>query len=201
MTRSRRFMGFTIVDLLILLVVVTVLISLALPTLARARGDSMVQESMANLSMLSVAHVMYAADWNGRQVTWALDDLGIYDSVQDRCDAYGCSYYDNPECPPPVLAGWACHPDFGCGLWGFWPCVYNGHNWAVNPIGFPDCPDCIDGFGNFIGLDGASATVGQLGAGQTALRANSEPVTDQEMTLVSSITSPAGWHDLACKGR
>ena len=149
MTPSRRFTGFTMVDLLILLVVITVLISLTLPTLARARGDSMIQESMANLSMLSVAHVMYAADWNGRQVTWALDDLGIYGSVQDRCDAYGCSYYDNPECPPPVLAGWACPPDYGCGLWGYWPCEIYGHNWASYPIGFPDCPDCIDGFGNF----------------------------------------------------
>ncbi len=108
MTRSRRFTGFTMVDLLILLVVVTVLISLALPTLARARGDSMIQESMANLSMLSVAHVMYAADWNGRQVTWAVDDVAAFGGdVGDYCDNHGgCYSPGDPGCHPPVLAGW-----------------------------------------------------------------------------------------------
>ena len=55
MRRSRFSAGFTIVDLLLVLVVVTVVISLALPTLARVRGDSMVQESMNNLVTLSVA--------------------------------------------------------------------------------------------------------------------------------------------------
>ncbi len=148
MTRSRRFTGFTIVDLLILLVVVTVLISLALPTLARARGDSRVQESMNNLVTLSVAHVLYAADWNGRQVAWAVDDLGFYDSVQDYCDAHGCRYYGDPGCHPPVLAGWGSG-DQGSGLWGFWPCVGISHDWAVEPIGFPGCSDCVEGFGHF----------------------------------------------------
>ncbi len=153
MTRSRRFMGFTIVDLLIFLVVVTVLISLALPTLARARGDSMVQESMANLSMLSVAHVMYAADWNGRQVTWAVDDLAAFgDDVQDYCGAHGgCGLPNDPGCHPPVLAGWACQEGVGCGLWGFWPCFGYSHEWAVEPMNFPGGPngDHFDGSGHF----------------------------------------------------
>ena len=78
MRHSRLSAGFTIVDLLIVLVVVTLLASLALPTLARVSGDSMVQESMNNLVTLSVAHVLYAADWNGRQVTWAVDDLAAF---------------------------------------------------------------------------------------------------------------------------
>ncbi|MCH8316499.1 MAG: hypothetical protein IIA64_11040 [Planctomycetes bacterium] len=150
MTRSRRFMGFTIVDLLIFLVVVTVLISLALPTLARARGDSMVQESMANLSMLSVAHVMYAADWNGRQVTWVVDDLGVYDSVQDYCDAHGyCDYYGGPGCHPPLLAGWGCDVNDYCRVYAYRPCVLWSYNWAVNPIGFPGMQEAVDGFGHF----------------------------------------------------
>ncbi len=155
MTRSRRFTGFTIVDLLILLVVVTVLISLALPTLARARGDSMIQESMANLSMLSVAHVMYAADWNGRQVTWAVDDLAAFgNDVEDYCDNHGgCYYYTDPGCHPPVLAGWGCNAYGDCGLWGYWPCVfpYSGHDWVVNPINFPggSNQESFDGFGHF----------------------------------------------------
>lgn len=55
----------------------------------------------------------------------------------------------------------------------------------------------VDGFGTAVGLDGASATLGQLGAGLTQLRANSEPVTDAMMRDVSSVVSPAMWHDLA----
>ncbi len=111
--------GFTIVDLLIVLIVVTILASLALPTLARVRGDSMVQESMDNLVRLSVAHVLYASDWNGRQVTWAVDDLGVYDNAQDYCDAQGyCDFYGAPDCYPPLLAGWGCLADGeNCGLY------------------------------------------------------------------------------------
>ena len=152
MTRSRRFTGFTIVDLLILLVVVTVLISLALPTLARARGDSRIQESLNNLVTLSVAHVLYAADWNGRQVTWVVDDLAAFgDDVEDYCDAHGgCYWSGDPGCHPPVLAGWGCHPDVGCHLWVYRPCVIISHNWAVQPINFPGGPDdYAAGFGHF----------------------------------------------------
>ena len=150
MTRSRRFTGFTVIDLLIFLVVVTVLISLALPTLARARGDSMVQESMNNLVTLGVAHVLYAADWNGRQVTWAVDDVAAFgDDVQDYCDAHGgCFNAYDPGCHPPVLAGWGSGAQ-GTGLWAFWPCYFSGHEWVVNPIGFPGCTSCVEGSGHF----------------------------------------------------
>ncbi len=149
MRRPRYATGFTIVDLLIVLVVVTILASLALPTLARVRGDSMVQESMDNLVRLSVAHVLYAADWNGRQVTWTVDDLGFYDNVQDYCDAHGgCFWPGDPGCYPPILAGWGCIPDFSCGLYAYRPCVVS-HDWAVYPIGFPDMQQAVDGFGNF----------------------------------------------------
>ncbi len=50
---------------------------------------------------------------------------------------------------PPVLAGWGSGAG-GSGLWGYWPCVspFN-YNWAVNPIGFPGCTDCVEGFGHF----------------------------------------------------
>ena len=147
MRRSRFLAGFTVVDLLIVLVVVTVLISLALPTLARARGDSMVQESLNNLVTLGVAHVLYAADWNGRQVTWVVDDLGFFDSVQDYCVTNGCSNgYSDPGCHPPLIAGWGDW-DGGGGLYAYWPCL-SGHSWAVNPIAFPGLQG-VEGFGHF----------------------------------------------------
>ena len=66
---------------------------------------------------------------------------------------------------------------------------------AINVKQEQDFATLIDGFGNAVGLDGASATLGQLGAGLTQLRANSEPVTD--FSQVSGVISPAGWHDIA----
>src|SRR3990167_819224 len=68
---------------------------------------------------------------------------------------------------------------------------------AINVKQEQDFATLLDGFGNAVGLDGSSATVGQLGAGLTQLRANSEPVTEDEMRNVTAITTPAGWHDLA----
>ena len=68
---------------------------------------------------------------------------------------------------------------------------------AINQKQEQDFATLIDGFSNAVGLDGASATIGQLGAGLTQLRSNSEPVNEAMMRRVSAITSPAGWHDLA----
>ena len=68
---------------------------------------------------------------------------------------------------------------------------------AINVKEEQDFATLIDGFGNVVGLDGASATVGQLGAGLTGLRSATEPVTEDMMRQVAAITTPAGWHDLA----
>ena len=68
---------------------------------------------------------------------------------------------------------------------------------AINVKEEQDFATLIDGFGNAVGLDGASATIGNLGAGLTQLRSNSEPVNDVMMREVSCVISPAGWHDLA----
>ena len=68
---------------------------------------------------------------------------------------------------------------------------------AINVKQEQDFATLIDGFSNAVGLDGASATVGNIGAALTQLRANSEPVNDMMMRDVSCVISPAGWHDLA----
>ena len=59
-----------------------------------------------------------------------------------------------------------------------------------------DFATLIDGFGNAVGLDGSSATVGNLSAALAQLRQNSEPVNEMMMRDVSAIISPYGWHDL-----
>lgn len=68
---------------------------------------------------------------------------------------------------------------------------------AINVKQEQDFATLIDGFANVVGLDGAAATIGQLGAGLTQLRANAEPVNDTMMRRVSAVVSPAMWHDLA----
>lgn len=68
---------------------------------------------------------------------------------------------------------------------------------AINVKEEQDFAALIDGFGTVVGTDGASATLGQLGAGLTQLRANTEPVNEMMMRRVSAVISPAMWHDLA----
>ena len=60
-----------------------------------------------------------------------------------------------------------------------------------------DFATLIDGFGNVVGLDGASATWGNVGAGLAQLRNNTEPVNEVMMRDVSVVVSPYGWHDLS----
>jgi len=139
--------GFTITELLIVILVVSISTSLLLPALAKTNGDSMLQESMSNLMTLSVAHVMYAADFNGRQVTFAVDDLSQYGSLANYNSANGCSDYFDPGCIPPIIAGWG--ESFGgtVGIYAYW-LSSPGHYWAVNPMGFPGGQG-VEAFGNF----------------------------------------------------
>ena len=149
MKRTQRAAGFSLIELLAVLLIAAVLAAIALPAIGKARQSSGVEQSLANLVTLGVAHVLYAADWNGRQVTWAVDDLAAFgDDVGDYCDNHGgCYSFGDPGCHPPLLVGWGSGAG-GSGLWGFWPCLFAGHNWAVNPIGFPGGQG-LDGFGNF----------------------------------------------------
>ena len=140
MKRTHRAAGFSFIELLAVLLIVAVLAAIALPAIGKVRQTSGVEQSLANLVTLGVAHVLYAADWNGRQVTWAVDDLGVYGSVENYCAAHG-GY-------PPLLAGWGCIVYGDCALYAYRPCLSSGHNWAVKPIGFPDGQG-VDGFGNF----------------------------------------------------
>ena len=68
---------------------------------------------------------------------------------------------------------------------------------AINVKQEQDFATLIDGFGNVVGLDGASATIGNLGAALAQLRANSEPISEAMMRDVSAVLHPYGWHDLS----
>ena len=68
---------------------------------------------------------------------------------------------------------------------------------AINVKQEQDFATLIDGFGTAVGLDGASATIGQLGAALAQLRANSEPVNEAMFKDVSAVLHPYGWHDIS----
>jgi hypothetical protein len=68
---------------------------------------------------------------------------------------------------------------------------------AVNVKQEQDLATLIDGFGTVVGVDGSSATLGQLGAALAQLRANSEPVTEAMFKDVSAVAHPYGWHDIS----
>ena len=68
---------------------------------------------------------------------------------------------------------------------------------AINVKQEQDFATLIDGYGTTVGLDGSSATIGQLGAALAQLRNNSEPVNEAMMREVSAVISPYQWHDLS----
>ena len=68
---------------------------------------------------------------------------------------------------------------------------------AINVKQEQDYATLIDGFGTVVGLDGAAAVIGSLSAGLTQLRSNTEPLSPAMMMQVSSVISPAMWHDIA----
>src|SRR3990167_1272665 len=68
---------------------------------------------------------------------------------------------------------------------------------AINVKQEQDFATLIDGFGTAVGLDGSTATLGQLGAGLAQLRANSEPVNEQMFKDVSAVIHPYMWHAIS----
>ena len=68
--------GFTMTDLVIVLSAVALLGAVVVPALGRLRGSSGFTVSISNLVTQHVAHLMYAADWDGRQFTVSRDNFG-----------------------------------------------------------------------------------------------------------------------------
>ena len=68
---------------------------------------------------------------------------------------------------------------------------------AINVTQEQDFATLIDCFGPAVGMDGASATIGNLAAALAQLRANSEPVNEAMMRDVSAVIHPYQWHDIS----
>ncbi|MCH7798505.1 MAG: hypothetical protein IID28_08690, partial [Planctomycetes bacterium] len=143
--------GFTIVELAVVILVIVILVTTAVPVVAGAGGNAGVQQSMTNLVAQSAAHLLYAADWNGRQVTHNPDDLGVYGGdVGLYNQAHGCTGVFDPNCHPPIIAGLGPNGSGSWVIWAFWPSSVNAA--MLQPINFPGPPNesaGCDGFGHF----------------------------------------------------
>ncbi len=143
MQRRTHPAGLTLIDLAATLLVLAAVLAVAVPTIAGARGDAGVQQSIANLKALGAAHVLYAMDWDLRQVTWVKDDLGafegdpsVYNSVNGPC----VGWPSPPQCQPPAVAGFDCE---GIGPYAYWPNLSNAI--LLQPMNFPGSPEGCDG--------------------------------------------------------
>jgi prepilin-type N-terminal cleavage/methylation domain-containing protein len=145
MTRLKK--GFTIVELLVVVSIISLLIAILLPAIGKARDAALITQSLGNLRNMSAACNAYGADYNDRQFTACPDDLGQYGANP----AAACTAMSASQCIPQLILGW----DSGGGLWGYWtggelqrcsnwpgtcggfiyyvPCWY----WSPNAIGKP----------------------------------------------------------------
>ena len=142
MKRARNSAGFTMLEMLVVVLIVALLLAVALPVIGKVRGDAGIQGSMANLVTLDVAHVLYAADWNGRQVTWAPDDLGAFGSMANYANEHDCSTWFDEGCRD-IVWGWSCDGVFvGC------PMFTGLCQWLYQPMGFLGSGGLV-GYGTF----------------------------------------------------
>jgi prepilin-type N-terminal cleavage/methylation domain-containing protein len=140
--------GFTIVELLVVVSIISLLIALLLPAVAKGRDKALITQSVSNLKNLAVANEAYAGDWNDRQFQVVPDDAGM---VGGSCELYK----QQIACPPPLYLGWD-----GNAMWAYflgssgkcaqfgWP--ENCYNWIVYiPMDFGTGPN--PGGGNSYG--------------------------------------------------
>ena len=152
MTGRRAPIGFAIVDLAVVILVTVLLIAATVPVVAGTGGNAGLQQSMVNLVAQSTAHLIYAADWNGRQVTHLVDDLGFYGgNLSVYNDAIGCTGGGlDPSCHPPIIAGIGLASNGNWVPWAYWSTSFNGN--MMQPINFPGLPNesnTFDGWGYF----------------------------------------------------
>ena len=152
--RRKTARAFTIVELLVVVTIVSLLVSLLLPSIQRARDRALVNQSLANLRGLGAANEAYAGDWNDRQFTTCPDDVGL---AGGNCG----QYLAQVACPPQQLIG---RDTFG--IWGYFigstgKCSQYGwpeacYNWPVYvPIQFGTAANPGGGSGFRLGpLDG-----------------------------------------------
>lgn len=148
-------MGFTIIELLVVVTIIALLIALLVPAIGKARDSAMVTQSQGNLKNLQAACGSYGAAWNDRQWTIAADDIGLYGN---GCYADYVGTNGPGGCPASPILGYGCvvPGNTNCGLYAYWlPCgstTGTPGNWLVlHPFFFggPCAAAASAGFGSW----------------------------------------------------
>jgi hypothetical protein len=154
MRRRPKAHGSTLTEAAVVLAALGVLLAISVPVIGGLRSDAGLEQSMSNLVTMSIAHVVYAADWEGRQVTWCREDLGLYGDFLEYNAAHDCpgsSDPFDPNCHPPIIAGYGeSFEDSGFYvIWAYWS--HQSNRAVMAPINFPGGPfsGAADGWGHW----------------------------------------------------
>lgn len=99
----RRAVGFTLVELLVVMGIISLLIAILLPALSRARQAANTTYCLSNLRQLMQANVMYANDHNGWEVVHSSKKAL---NVDYRTWADNADFKANLALPPEPRAFW-----------------------------------------------------------------------------------------------
>ncbi len=111
-TTDRTSRAFTIIELLVVVSIIALLVGILLPAIGKARDQSQVTLSLANLRNIGTAHASYGAAWNNRQYTAVIDTIASYgNSVNTAFDNYAQSHgsgggINDPGNHPPIYLGY-----------------------------------------------------------------------------------------------
>jgi prepilin-type processing-associated H-X9-DG protein len=130
--RSGR-VGFTLVELLVVIGIIALLIAMLMPALTRAKRSANAVACQSNLRQLGQASALYANDWKGA-FPIARNNIGIYIWMRGLSKYLGTEW---PEITPPPLPTSPDHYGDGS-TWGLrlgtvWVCPERGELDGVYP--------------------------------------------------------------------
>ena len=143
---TKRTLGFTLVELLVVVAIIALLVSILLPTLGKAKEQTRMVICMSNLRSLGLSFTFYtgANDNWWPPVGWDRDVLynGPWSPYWDKI-LHQCRYYDNLDllhCPSDHLDRSAYYENLGIPVEARYPRSY-AMNQRVSYLGLtPDWP-------------------------------------------------------------
>jgi len=111
MNRTRKNKGFTLVEIMIVVLIIGILLAIAVPNFIKARETSRKQTCIGNLKQMDSAKEQWAMENNkttGDAAAWA-DIVPNYVKAQPSCPSGGAYTVDvigtNPSCSKAVALG------------------------------------------------------------------------------------------------